>query len=180
MSEYKSFERCFVCRTKSLVQEYDGSKEVTLLLNALLGLLCLPVEKKNFSASACEEMIQKFDISISRYGNSFNSYELLRNLRNGIAHLNIETTSEVGQISMVRISNEYHHNGCNHEPPCPEHCVPKDFTYKVDTNKAGIKINCEFEATPSQLKKLALFIADSYLDKHAKKGTHCVDCEHKS
>lgn len=47
MAEYKSFNRCVVCRSKKNLEEYHGNFEVTMLLNTLYMAVMYPMEKRD-------------------------------------------------------------------------------------------------------------------------------------
>lgn len=103
MSEYASpFVKDFVNRTNNAIQNYGGEYDATMLLNGLLGMLIIPFEKHpaifdNYSVSL--EIMQLFSElkengRYSTYGHHYRAYDIIRNLRNAIAHFNVDNVSE--------------------------------------------------------------------------------------
>jgi hypothetical protein len=96
--EYRDeFEKDFMLRTLKIIREYKGEYDATLIINCLLGLLVVPREtsynkipndliKENLSSWGLSEN------SITNYGyeNPKTIRQLVRHLRNSIAHFQIE------------------------------------------------------------------------------------------
>lgn len=105
--EYKiDFDRSFMSRTLSIIEDYEGPNDATLIVNCLLGLLIVPKEKLLFSKipdTAYESLIDwgiqpKSIKSFGKceYGHSHkpNLNQLVRRLRNSVAHFRISPIHE--------------------------------------------------------------------------------------
>jgi hypothetical protein len=115
------FARSFMERTLSIANTYSGPNDATLLMNCLLGLLIVPKEAlldkvptSNFESLA-EWGIQPS--SIKRFGRCEfgdehrpNLRQLVRRLRNAVAHFNIEPLHEKGAVKgfAFRDRNGFH------------------------------------------------------------------------
>lgn len=104
------FTKVFMARTISIIDEYNGQYDATLLINSLLGLLVLPKEHyfdrlPNDSIITIDEWgINKSSIRLlnHNYNNSKKEIKLkcfIRHLRNAVAHFKIEPIYENKQIS---------------------------------------------------------------------------------
>lgn len=112
MSEYSDFPKDFISRTLKNLEKYTGSFEVTNLINNCLGLIIIPKQIMNGNISD-----YKFDDKNSDYGitqknilfESNNDYSLsnvLRHIRNGLAHGRIEQKSKDKKIVGLRIHDK--------------------------------------------------------------------------
>lgn len=139
------FDRDFVARTRQLLFRIEGDNpdfeyNVTLLLNCLLGLLTLPIERKKDHTSPTSVAFQKTSIAklhnlgvLIHNPQSLPDDKVFRKIRNAIAHLNIEIGDD----------------------PAP------------DINKIILKDhNLEVEFTFAQLKDFALAVSELYLDSY--------------
>ena len=108
--EYTNFKKDFPERTLDILNSYNGKYEVSLLLNCLEALLVLPKEyfyeripdeipsgwgltKENVKKVPCESCGYKLK-------------EIVRHMRNAIAHLRIETADDYeGNIEMIRLKD---------------------------------------------------------------------------
>lgn len=118
--EYEpDFHQCFLNRTLALVHEYKGAHEATLLVNCLLGLLVLPKEvilaKNSYEHFPSIEKMGIRASSIINAGNNKNQpkpKELIRRLRNAVAHFRIEPIHKNGEIEgyTFKDNNEFHAN----------------------------------------------------------------------
>lgn len=150
MSMMKKFERDFVVRTMELLDRRfeKEENEVTLLLNCLLALVTLPIEreknaaKKRFKAKQfqdnCNSRLEELSKSF-RWDEINNDNQLFRNIRNSIAHLNISfELSPYGTIDYVNLKNY------------PD----------------GDKSKCNFEVTISvdNLRTFAEYVAQEYIN----------------
>ena len=108
--EEQAIQRDFVDRTIHIIEHYDGPYGVTLLVNCLLGLIVLPKEK-DFNHISDRDHIHFFDLGIRE--NDIKSWgkieecertaaRFLRCLRNSVAHLQIESILDDGQIESLR------------------------------------------------------------------------------
>lgn len=152
--EITKFDREFVERTKSIVNDYDGGYEFSNLLNCTLGLIVLPFEILRSDSSPywsqeigyisdfpkftvhIFEPIWKLDRTTRKPIPSPKTLKvLLRKVRNGIAHQNIAPSNHEGVFQSVRIWNT--------------------FAQKRDV---------DIEFTQNELRLFAMFIADAYLN----------------
>ncbi len=93
MSYRKDFEQHFLEKTLDILNDYKGDKNVTLLLNCLVGLLIVPYEIFYEKIPYIESK------KLKEYGISLESISVLENptlrqviehLRNAVAHFRIE------------------------------------------------------------------------------------------
>lgn len=112
------FTKSFMSRTLELAQEYEGEYDATLLLNCLLGLLVVPKEKLFLKIPEDPlETLSKWGIeptSIKNFGtcNYGHSHEpnlrqLVRRLRNAVAHFKINPIYQNGEVKGYRFRDSY-------------------------------------------------------------------------
>lgn len=113
MSEYTNFPKDFLVRTKDNLSNYRGSYVVTNLINSCLGLIIIPNElliKKlpnyQFTDNDKSYGITKHNILVN-IENNYSLKKVVRGIRNGLAHGNIEQKTTNKEISGIRISNTY-------------------------------------------------------------------------
>ncbi|MCR3923485.1 MAG: HEPN family nuclease [Firmicutes bacterium] len=102
----------FIMRTLHILTNYEGPYGVTLLVNCLLGLIVLPKEKDIHHISH-RDHIHFFDLGIEESDISWGNIDesertaarFLRCLRNSVAHLQLESISEDGEIQSLRFSD---------------------------------------------------------------------------
>lgn len=109
MSYNSDFERAFIERSLTLVQEYKGPFDATLLLNCLLGLLVVPKEsclaaipltpvaelgKWGINPSA----ITSYGKSKGQDDNPQNLRGLVWRLRNSVAHFRFKPVPATGEV----------------------------------------------------------------------------------
>jgi len=105
----RDFARSFTRRTLTLVGDYDGALDATLLINCLLGLLIVPKETLVDKIPTTPfESLQEWGInpnSIRKVGRCEFGHEhrpnlrqLVRRLRNAVAHFRIEPKHEAGLV----------------------------------------------------------------------------------
>lgn len=110
MSEYAgAFDKIFLERTKIIIDKTSTEYEFTLLLNCTLALICQPLEKLNKNENF--EIIDLIgnELRKNQKLNGTNS-QILRCLRNGIAHLNIkviDTNNKFDKINIKGSTNSY-------------------------------------------------------------------------
>lgn len=148
MSEYAGkFDRIFMERTKDIIENVETKHKFTLLLNCTLSLICQPIEKLNTNIienrgrkAKNYEIIDQVASVLKKYNRNLNgsNLQILRCLRNGIAHLNISHTNSNGYLDKFIITGE------------------------TKTRK-GIVIKNTFEYTQNDLKNLSLEFLDIYL-----------------
>lgn len=103
------FARSFMRRTLELAKSYDGPHDATLLVNCLLGLLIVPKESLIAKIPPVEfEHIAEWgirpdlikDLGKCEYGHEhrLNLRQLVRRLRNAVAHFRIEPRQRGGSV----------------------------------------------------------------------------------
>jgi hypothetical protein len=109
VSYNSDFERAFIERSLTLVQEYSGPFDATLLLNCLLGLLVVPKESC-LAAIPLDPIaeLEKWGIqpsAIKTFGKSNGVNDDPRNLRglvwrlrNSVAHFRFKPVPERGEV----------------------------------------------------------------------------------
>ena len=147
------FDIQFIERTRKIIDGYKGTYNITLLLNCLLGLIVLPSEfykrkaRTFFDADIADipelnDLVNgiTFNPTKRQNGNWVADRKNLRNLvkkvRNGVSHQQIECIDDNGKWDKV---------------------VIKDFNSYNQNN-----LELEVSWTPKQLKEFALFVADNY------------------
>ena len=173
MSEYRNFERCVLCRTKINLKNYEGQFEETMLINSLYIALMYPIEKRQSFHLKSKRVVNYLDElnAIDSHGNSFNSDDIVRYLRNSLAHYNVEVESDNGVISKVKMwgINQPSKAICN--PPCENpRCLPKQ--YKSNSNGEI----CTFILSLNDLREFTYFILSEALS--AIPSTECAGCTH--
>lgn len=163
-------------KTKEIVNRLSDMPEFspTLLLNSLLSLVILPCEDakkrdgKRIFPGTYKDLIKEVGVApvtfqpIERYANGEivwekkSVYAFVRKLRNGIAHQNLSVYVDVDRVVYVCIVNKFTNKACIEEA-------------KAQYQEKGLRatksyiIDFEIRLTINQLKKVALYIADSYL-----------------
>ncbi|MDR0834651.1 MAG: hypothetical protein LBN93_10805 [Candidatus Symbiothrix sp.] len=154
MSFYKQQEYDFVCRTRTIIEQYDRLQidekekfEVTLFINCLVGLLIIPQQHwyDNLPTEIISQEkwgISPNDIKKNNKDNTVN--EVARHLRNSVAHYNFKVISDDVSKKIDKIKFE-------------------DFTDKTKTNKT-------FEETisVSNLRKFTTQLTDCMLTEMQK------------
>jgi hypothetical protein len=112
--EYKDLKKDLPKRTIDILKNYKGNYEVTLLINCLTALLVLPKERF-FNQIPDEDIcnlqgwgLTKEHMIEVRYGSrGYNLREIVRNMRNAIAHMNIDVANnDERQIDKVIFKNK--------------------------------------------------------------------------
>lgn len=150
MSEYKEiFDKEFLIRTRKIIEKSDTFEySVTLLLNCTLSLVCLPIERSNEGYIRNRKLFNRLfnEISLKLDGLGVNivesntgtpSKQKLKCLRNGIAHIQMDSINENGEIVGVKIVGS--------------------------TKFQRVSYECEFNFNVEQLKEFALFMVNKYL-----------------
>ncbi len=119
--EIKNFDIDFVERTKEIVTEYQGERDVSNLINCTLGLLILPYENiKNTIGDAfwqdnIANVKELSDVNIKRFDpirkikrEKITFYPrtvkvFLQKIRNGLAHQNIQAINDGGKFTGITI-----------------------------------------------------------------------------
>lgn len=113
----EDFSRDFVTRTLTIVKEYEGEYDASILLNCLLGLLIVPKEKwlDRIPSDPIEKLSEwgvnpKSIHSFGRCqcGKPFDPTlrHLVKSLRNSIAHFRIEPLASEGKCSGFKFSDK--------------------------------------------------------------------------
>jgi hypothetical protein len=112
MSEYTNFPRDFIDRSKANVENYNGEYEITNLINNCLGLVIIPKQKlaKNIPEYEFDDNDKSYGITRSNIIHSDDGYSLsqvVRHIRNGLAHGRIEQRVNGDKISGLRIHDKF-------------------------------------------------------------------------
>jgi hypothetical protein len=106
-------EKEFVNQTLHILQNYEGPYGVTLLLNCLLGLIVLPQERYFGHTEDNRLGIKELGIDdedIKSWGDiredGKTGAQLLRCMRNSIAHIQIKSISENGEIASLSFADK--------------------------------------------------------------------------
>ena len=92
----EKFEKDFIVRTKSLLDNYSRDYDVTLFINCMLGLLVIPKEKHpNLLTNDIipPDMLERI-VKCCRKKKEKELKEIIRHLRNAVAHGNIVFEAE--------------------------------------------------------------------------------------
>lgn len=123
------FARSFMGRTLTLANEYQGPLDATLLINCLLGLLIVPKEALLIDKipSAAFVSIEDWGISpnsIKSFGKCDQGHEhepnlkqLVRRLRNAVAHFKIDPIHRDGKVTAFTFRDR---NGFHADVPLAE------------------------------------------------------------
>ncbi|MCX4303842.1 MAG: HEPN family nuclease [Clostridia bacterium] len=147
MSEMERFDKEFVKITKKLLEKYydDEEYEVTLLLNFLSALVSFPIEMNQEKNSEEAEIFQqkcvdKFkELKNQDYKGDKNRDEnnFFYNIRNSIAHFNIELLPNNSEIESITLWSE--------------------------SNNGKRNINFKANISVNNLKKFAIYVANEYI-----------------
>ncbi|MEF2768361.1 MAG: HEPN family nuclease [Acutalibacteraceae bacterium] len=139
--EMPRFRRDFVVRTKEILENAgneDFEYDVTLLINCLQGLICLPIENnKNEKAFSeiCVDKLRKLDVIEKECTDD----KLYKSVRNAVAHMHIDPHNENGYINKIVLQDK--------------------------NPDKGREYHTILSFTVPQLKEFALFVADEYLKR---------------
>ena len=135
MSMYAgTFNKEFLNRTKKIIKNVETEYRFTLLLNCTLALICLPIEKMignntEIITKVCKTLeklevpvVELRDESAKNVEQEKLNYFKLRALRNGIAHLNIESVNEKDKLQSFIINGDSY-----------KHKIEFSFTFTEDT-----------------------------------------------
>lgn len=153
------FDIEFIRRTKKVISGYKGTYNITLLLNCLLGLIVLPSEhynrrKKTFFSIEIKKIPELNGLlnngifnPTKRKNNEWvkdkhTFKNFIKKVRNAVSHQQIECVGNNGKWESVTLRDINSFNQNN--------------------------IELEVTWTTKELKKFALFVADSYLNEIEK------------
>lgn len=149
MAEMKDFNKDFVNRTIKLLKRKDDEKdlEVTLLLNCMLGMVVLPIERykndkekviiNNYMIKCVKKLKQLAGQTFKTDPENESETKIFCNIRNSIAHLNVTMSSYKGQIEKVTLKN-----------------------YKTGNKR---KETLSYTLSIDNLREFAIYIAEEYL-----------------
>lgn len=178
MSSYKDFNRCLICRSAQNLKNYRGQFEVTMLLNTLYIAVLHPIEKRDalhIKAKPISKWLHENGV-VKTHGNEFYPDDIVRYLRNGLAHLNIEVENNVQNsekiIGSIKINakNQPSKSLCKVRCSDPK-CLPKQYL------EEGGSI-CTFAFSINQLKEFTDFVIKFALE--VLPNEICKDCPYKS
>ena len=112
MTEYTNFTKDFVNRTQDILNNYYGKYEVTNLINCCLGLIIIPKQNIGikFPNYTFDNSNKRFGISkkniIFEESYNFSLSNILRHIRNGIAHGRIDQKTIKNKIVGLRIHDK--------------------------------------------------------------------------
>ncbi len=177
MAEYRVFERCIVCRSLFNLEHYQGEFKETLLINTLYTTVMFPIETRQKHGMAKSKKIANYLKShnlVDYHGNEFSSDDVVRYLRNALAHYNIKVESYNKKVSSVKLwgVNAPDKTLCKAAVACENpKCRPKQ--YKV--NSYG-EI-CTFTFTVDQLYDFTHFVIEQALSLIP--DNVCNDCNYR-
>lgn len=112
MTEWKNFPKDFICNSKKNIENYKGEYEVTNLINNCLGLIIIP--KERFGKNIPEYKFNNTDmtygiskINITKSDDGYSLWQVVRHIRNGLAHGRIEQRTENHDIVGLRIHDKF-------------------------------------------------------------------------
>ena len=115
--EYEpDFVKSFMRRTAAIIKEYNGPLDATMLVNCLLGLLVVPRESLflkipdvPFDALSSwgigPSSIKKFGVCDYGCEHEPTLRQLVRRLRNAVAHFNVHPMHSNGEVSGFRFKD---------------------------------------------------------------------------
>ena len=162
--------------TKQIIKKFSNTDEFspTMLINSLLSLVVLPFEcakksdRSKIFPGRFPDLVKKIGITPQIFvpikscvdGNvTYNNktiYAFVNKFRNGIAHQNLEVSVDEQRHVNIIITNKFFCKNCS---KCKEKRCLKKGVEKYGNSIIDFRIN----VTVSELQKLALYIADSYL-----------------
>lgn len=113
MSVYTDFPKSFIERTICNVNNYKGHYEVTNLINNCMGLLVILSNSDLIKLSdyTFDETNHRFRITRSNIqyesSNDYSLRNVVRHIRNGLAHGRIKQQTEENDIIGIRIHDKY-------------------------------------------------------------------------
>ena len=177
MAEYRIFERCIVCRSSFNLEHYQGEFKETLLINTLYTTVMFPIETRQKYGMAKSKKIVNFLKShniVDYHGNEFTSDEVVRYLRNALAHYNITVESNNSKVSSVKLwgVNAPDKALCKEAVACENpKCRPKQY---ISNTHGEI---CTFTFTVDQLYDFTQFVIEQALSLIP--NDVCDNCEYR-
>ncbi|MBI4548731.1 MAG: hypothetical protein HY707_12165 [Ignavibacteriae bacterium] len=112
MSEFKDFPKDFLRRSIDNVRSYTGEFEVTNIINNCLGLIIIPKEhlidglpEYFFDGHDTSYTIRRSNIKFES-SSDYSLKNIVRHMRNGLAHGRIEQRTADGKIAGLRIFDQ--------------------------------------------------------------------------
>lgn len=177
MSGYENFSRCVICRSKKNLNDYNGLFEVTALLNTLYLAVMYPIERRaeiHVSGKKLGDFLRKNNI-VYTCGNEFTQDDLIRYLRNGLAHFNVEVTPSKKENNIDRI--EIYAKNLAPTRWCIESCTctcSKRFPRSYNESNGKI---CIFTFSVEKLKEFTNYVITSALE--AIPDSVCNSCPYR-
>lgn len=174
LSEYRDFKRCIICRSCINLSHYCGEFEETLLINTLYMAVMFPIEKRSEYHIPMAKEVAKYlegNGNVDLHGNQFSSDDIIRWLRNALAHYNIRVEYARNKISSIRLwaINRESKTICK-QPPCKEpKCIPPQ--YKEDHGEI-----CTFTFTMAELREFTYFVVGRALNRLP--DDICLNCNY--
>ena len=110
--EIKNFDKEFVERTKKIIEHpssITNEYNITLLINCMLGLVSLPIEKTgNYSKNEKFKtaIITKIhDMNVTQKSND--EYQVFKAIKNALSHAHIEIRNKNGKIAEILFWDKY-------------------------------------------------------------------------
>lgn len=161
MAMYKDFHKDIIVRSKANLDNYKGDYEVTMLLNTLYMTLLHPIELRNKLHLKSKPLLKYLTENkiINTCDNEFNPDGIIRNLRNGLAHLNIEVEESNEQIETILIYTKKYRG----KRTCPKCNSEIDTSQQFNVCNGYDDYICIFTFSVDELKNFTHFVIDSVL-----------------
>lgn len=177
MSEYRNFERCVICRSYKNIKDYHGDFEETMLINTLYMTVMFPIEFRQKGMIKAKQIVEYLNNKgvIETYGNAFNSDDIVRCLRNALAHFNVMVESYNGKVTYIRLwaKNQPKKTICKSDNACDTpKCIPRQY---LEDENGEI---CTFVFTLRMLREFTFYVIEHTLTLLPREV--CSDCEYNS
>ncbi len=176
MSSYKDFSRCVICRSKQNLCAYQGEFEITFLLNTLYLVVMYPLEHRKNLHVKPKQIVDKLEAlnTVNKCGNELNPDDIVRYLRNGLAHFNLKVDNgncKDGNIQQIEIWAKNLPDKPKCKTPCEDpKCLPPQY------NELNGAI-CKFIFSVSTLKQFTEYMIELLLN--TLDGSACKDCKYQ-
>lgn len=180
MSEYKDFSKCIVCRSKNNLENYDREFEFTELLNTLYFAVMYACEKRidmHVKSAKVAAHLRENKL-VDECGNRFEPDQMVRYLRNSLAHFNMEVASDpYGNLETVCLWGINASNYAKCSQPCSQlRCIPEQFKEKeIQVSAGNVKAICIFKFSVEELHEFVAFIYELVIGN----DTMCAECNLK-
>lgn len=104
--EYKDFRYCPICRTVKNLHDYSGEFEITNLVVSLYFTVMRPIEKRGTEQSVhikSRHVVRYLEEQgiLCKCGNEFSNDDIVRCLRNGLAHSHLKINSNASEENKI-------------------------------------------------------------------------------